>query len=98
MPRNADPRIVGQHSLEAKSHLGRAIRYNHLPRMQRITDADASTVMKRNPPCAAGGIHQSVENRPVGARVAAVAHALRFPERRRDGPCIEMISPDHYRS
>ena len=62
----------------------RPIRDRGLPRMERIPHADAPAVMKRDPTRAGGSIEKRIENRPVGDRVARIAHAFRFPVGRGD--------------
>ena len=49
MTRDSDARIIRENALESKPHLGRAIRDDHLTRVQRIPDADAAAVMERHP-------------------------------------------------
>ena len=44
---------------------------------------DAAAVVDGHPAGAAGGVHQGVQQRPVGDRVGAVAHAPRSPGRAR---------------
>ena len=40
------------------------------------------------------GVEQRVEDRPIGDRVAAVAHGLGLAVRRRDAPGVEVVAPD----
>src|SRR5437763_16686931 len=42
---NANPRIIGEHPLDAPRHLTRSIRDCYLPRVLRVSDADPTTVM-----------------------------------------------------
>ena len=91
------PGIAGQHAREPFIGLARAVRHDHHAGMQRIADADAAAVMDRNPGGAGRGVEQRVEDRPVGDRVAAVAHAFGLAIRRRHRSGIEMIAADHDR-
>ena len=52
--------------------------------VERVADADSAPVMDRDPGRAGRCVHQGIEDRPVGDRVAAVAHAFRLAEGRRD--------------
>src|SRR5450432_3277543 len=53
--------------------------------------------MKRHPARPPPDVEQRVQNRPVGDRIAAVAHRLRLAEGRCDRARIEMIAADHDR-
>jgi hypothetical protein len=44
--RHANPRIVGQYPLDARAHFRAAVGNQYLPRVQRIADTDAATVME----------------------------------------------------
>ena len=46
VPRYTRAGIVGKHTLEAHAHLGSAIRDDHLPRVQRVADADSPSVVE----------------------------------------------------
>ena len=84
MPGDADAGIVGQHALEAHSHLVGAVGDDHLTGVERVADAHASAVVERDPGGAVHRVHQRVQDRPIGDRVGAVFHAFGFTERRRD--------------
>src|SRR6185312_2064610 len=43
------------------------------------------------------GVHERVQYRPVGNRVAAIQHRFSFAERRCNAPRVEMIAPDRDR-
>src|ERR1051326_9060056 len=51
--------------------------------------------MDRYPTGAAGGVEQSVEQRPVSHGVTAIFHALGFAIRRGDRAAVQMVTPDH---
>src|SRR5690606_22286600 len=97
MARHANAGIVRQYPLEPLTHLRRAVRDDHLPRVQRLADADTATVMERHPAGTARHVEQRIEYRPVRDRVAAILHRLRLAIRRCDGAGIEMVAPDHDR-
>src|SRR3989442_3942440 len=63
--------------------------------MQRVADARAAAVMEGYPRRARRRVEERVQDRPVGDRVRAVAHALRLAERRRDGAGLEVVATDH---
>src|SRR5687768_16751457 len=46
---HTQPGIVREHALEPLAHLRGAIGDDHLPRMQRVADPNAATVMERHP-------------------------------------------------
>src|SRR5437868_13548963 len=98
VPCDASPGIVGQYPFQPDAHLGRSVGDNHLTRVQGIADADATTVMKRNPRSAAGNVEHGVEYWPVGHRVGAVAHALCLTKWRRDTAGVEVVAPNCNRS
>src|SRR5687768_14738476 len=62
---DADSGIVGEHALESDACVGRAIGDDYLTGMQRVADADASTVVEGYPRGTARDIEQRIENRPV---------------------------------
>ena len=97
MPRDADPGVAGQHALEPFVRVTRAVGDDHHAGMQRVADADAAAVMDRHPGGAGRCVEQRVQDRPVGDRVAAIAHAFRLAVRRRHRSGIEMIAADHDR-
>src|SRR5271165_6573729 len=63
--------------------------------MKAVADAHAAAMMDANPAGPAGSIDECVEYRPVGDRVAAVAHPFGLAVRRGHAPRVEMIAPDH---
>src|SRR5262245_8641426 len=94
MTRDANAGIVRQHPLETYAHLRRPVGHDHLTRMQRVSDAHATTVMERHPRGTTRGVEQRIQNRPIGDGVRAIPHRFRFPKWRRDAPRIEMIATD----
>ena len=88
------PGIVRQHARQPLVGLVRAVGHDDHAGVQRIADADAAAVMDGHPRGARGGVEQRVQHRPVGDRVAAVAHAFGLPIRRRHRAGVEMIAPD----
>jgi hypothetical protein len=46
------------------------------PGVLAVADADAAAVMDADPGRAGGGVHEGVEERPVGDRVRAIEHRL----------------------
>ena len=72
-----------------------AVRHHHHSGVLRVADADAAAVMYGNPRSAGRGIHQRVEQRPVGDGVGAVAHGFGLAERRSDRAGVEVIAADH---
>src|SRR5437667_288895 len=55
-------------------------------------DPTVAAMVDRSPTRAGRGIEHGVQKRPVGNRVAAVAHRLSLAVRRRNGAAIEMIA------
>ena len=49
----------------------------------------------RHPRGAGGGVHQRIQQRPVGDGVGAVAHGFGLAVRRRDGAGVEVVAADH---
>ena len=90
-------RIGSQDSFQASRHSRRAIGDDDHAGMLRIADADSAAVVDRHPGGARGGVHQRVQQRPVGDGVRTVAHGLRLPERRGDGARVKVIAADHDR-
>src|SRR5919204_442059 len=81
VPHHAGPWVGRQHPPELLAPERRAVGDADHARVQRVADADAPTVMHRYPRRARGRVHESVEDRPVGDDVAAIAHALGLAER-----------------
>ena len=75
----------------------RAVGDDHHAGVQRVADADAAAMVHRHPGGAARRIEQRIQDRPVGNRVAAVAHAFGLAIRRRHRAGVEMIAADHDR-
>src|SRR5690349_11249794 len=71
---DTDPGIVRQHALEPLAHLRRAVGYDDLARVQRVSDAHTAAVVERHPTRATRDVEQRVQDRPVGDRIAAVLH------------------------
>jgi hypothetical protein len=97
MTRDADTGIVGEHALDARGHLRRAVGDDHLSCVLRVADADAASVVDRNPGCAAGSVEHRVQERPVRHSVRAVAHCFSFAIGRSDRAAIEVVSANHNR-
>src|SRR5579863_668344 len=76
------PRIGRKYALQASFAFVAAIGYHNHPRMLRITDAYATTIMNRNPGSTRGRVHQSVQERPIGDRVRTIEHGFSFPKGR----------------
>src|SRR5207245_1401784 len=81
---NVLARIGSTNAAQLLASQRRAIGNGDHPGMQRVADADSAPVMDRDPGRAGRCVHQGIEDRPVGDRVAAVAHAFRLAEGRRD--------------
>src|SRR2546423_10913910 len=62
--------------------------------MKRVPDAHAAAVVHRYPGRAARRVEKGIENRPVGDRVAAVAHAFGLSIGGRDRASVQMIPTD----
>jgi hypothetical protein len=50
--------------------------------------------VNRNPRSSGRGVHQSIEQRPIGNCVRAVAHAFGLAVGRGDGAGVQVIAPD----
>ena len=74
--------------------LARAVGDDHHAGVQRVADADAAAVVHRHPGRAGRGVQQGVQQRPVGDRVAAVAHAFGLAVGRRHRAGVEVIAAD----
>ena len=72
-----------------------AIGDHHHAGMLRVSDSHAAAVVDRNPGRAGRGIHQRIQQRPIGDGVGAVAHGFGFAIGRRHRSGIQMIAPDH---
>src|SRR5712691_1522141 len=94
---NTDAGIVGEHALDARGHFFGAVGDRDLSGVLRVPDAHAAAIVNRNPRCAAGGIEQGVEQRPIGNGVRAVAHFFGFAEGRSHRAAIEMVAANHDR-
>src|SRR5262249_49782517 len=77
---NPDARVVGEDTLDARSHLGRAVSHGHLAGVQGIADAYTASIVNRNPARSAGGIEQGIEQRPIGHGIRTVEHFFCFAE------------------
>src|SRR6185437_9374805 len=95
MAHDSARRVVAQHPSQAHARRGRAVADDHHARVLRVAYADAAAVVDRDPGSAARRAEQRVEERPVGHRVAAVAHRLGLAVRARDGARIEVVAADH---
>src|SRR5689334_15722093 len=62
--------------------------------MQRIADAHATAMMKRNPARAARRVQQRVQDGPIGDCIRSVFHRFSFAKWRRYGSGVEMIAAD----
>src|SRR6202034_4896328 len=62
---DADARIVGEDALDARGHFLRPVGDQHLPRVQRVANADSAAVMNRNPARAARGVEERIKQRPI---------------------------------
>src|SRR5713226_8556050 len=89
------PGVRREHAPELLAAERRAIRDGDHAGVDRVSDADASAVMDRDPRRAGGCVHERVQDRPVRDGVAAVAHVLGFAERRGDRPRVEVIAADN---
>ena len=65
--------------------------------MYRVANTNTSTMMQGDPRRARGCIQQRVEQRPVGDRIAAVFHRLRFAVWRGHRSTIQVVTPNHNR-
>src|SRR5437016_2410063 len=99
MARDADAGIVCEYPLQPPAGRRRPVGDAHLPRVERVSDADASPLVERHPPRPGGGVQQGVQDGPVGHRVRAVPHRLRLPKGRRHRAGIQVVpSDDHGRA
>ena len=97
MPDHAHARVVGEDPLDLRCGEVGAVGDADLPGVQRATHADAAAVVERHPGGTRCGVHQRVEDGPVGDRVGAVLHPLRLAVRRRDRAAVEVVAADHDR-
>src|SRR5687767_14367151 len=97
MPGDAGSRVIREYALETHTHLRRSVSNDYLSGVQRIADSDSAAMVKGDPCRAARDVQHRVENRPVGDRISAVAHAFCLTERRSHTSCVEMIATDGYR-
>ena len=88
------PRVGGEHPLQPVRHRRRAVGNHHHASMDRVSDANPTAVMDRDPAGPGGGVHQRVQDGPIGNGVAAITHPLGFAIGGRDRAGIEMIPPD----
>src|SRR5258708_2497468 len=84
--------IVGEHSRQAFVHGFTAISNGDLTGVERIAHAHAAAMVEADPRSAGSGIKKSVQDRPIGDRVGAVAHGLGLAVGARDGAAVEMIA------
>ena len=94
---HAHARVGRQHALELLRRQVGAVGDAHHARVDRAPDADAAAVVDRDPRRARCGVHQRVEQRPVGDRVGLVGHALGLAVGRRDRARVEVVAADHDR-
>src|SRR5438105_357705 len=92
MPQHANPRIARHDALRTPPRFVSSVDDGHLSRVLRVADPHAAAIVDRNPTRAGRGIEHGVQKRPVGNRVAAVAHRLSLAVWRRNGAAIEMIA------
>ena len=78
--RDAKTRVVRQHAIETQGSLVSAVGDRDLSGVQRVADADASAVMKRNPTRAARRVEQRIQDGPIGDGVRAVLHSFGLAE------------------
>ena len=97
MPHDAACGIVPQDAGNATISVFRPITDDDQSRMLRVAHPDSPAVMKGNPGCTAGRIHQRVQQRPVGDRIRAIAHGFCFPIRAGYGAAVKVIPADRYR-
>ncbi|CAN0622259.1 protein of unknown function [Burkholderia multivorans] len=94
---HAGGRIVEQHAAETFVRISGAVGDDHDARVLRKAHADAAAVVQRHPRCAARGVQQRVEQRPVADRIRAVLHRFGLAVRARDRASVEVIAADHDR-
>src|SRR5947209_6312509 len=88
--------IVCQHSIKSARCFICPVCDRDLSCVQRVTYADASAMMKRDPACAARCVQKRVQDRPVCDCIRAVLHSFSLSKRRRDAYSIKMIAANHY--
>src|SRR6185369_1706727 len=91
-------RVGRQDALDALRHHVSAVGNGDLPSVQRITDANATSVVDRHPRSSCCSVDERVKDWPVGDRVAAILHAFGFAEWGSDRTAVEVIAPDDNRS
>jgi hypothetical protein len=89
--------IRRQHALETLRGVIGAVGDDDHPCVNRIANPDSPAVVHADPRRACRHVEQGVQDRPVGDRIGAVAHGFRLAVRRRDGPGVEVVPPDHDR-
>src|ERR1035437_8825421 len=87
--------VAGEDPFQAAIHLCRAVGHHDHAGMLRVADADAAAIVDAYPGGAGGGVHQGVEQRPIGDGVRAVAHAFGLAKRRGDGAGVQVVAADH---
>src|SRR5581483_5271160 len=65
--------------------------------VDRVADSDAAAVVDADPTGTRCGVHERVQDRPVGDRVRAVAHRFRLPVRGGNRAGVEVVAADHDR-
>ena len=94
---HAHSRVGEEHAGELLRGEIRAVGKTHHAGVDTAADADSTTVMDAHPGGSARGIHEGVQERPVGDRVRAVDHGLGLAIRGCNRTRIQVVSPDHDR-
>ena len=74
MTHDARARIVDEHPFDLLRRERGAVGDDDLAGVDGAPDANAATVMNRDPGCTGCGVEQCVEQRPVSDRVGTVGH------------------------
>jgi hypothetical protein len=80
MARDSEARVIRQHTIEPARPVVCPVGNRDLAGVQRVANADAAAVMKRDPACAARGVEKRVQDGPVGNRVRAILHCFGLAE------------------
>src|SRR6202142_650953 len=95
VPDHAHPGVGGQDPFQLLGREVRAVRHNDHARVLAVADPHAAAVMDAHPRRARRGVHQRVEERPVGDGVRAVPHPLGLAVGGGDRARVQVVATDH---